>query len=192
MEQQDVASPDAGDEVQVPAPKDAVDPVLGSAVGAEDLDEDRMQVDPLEEGMDPPEGWSAADRYGINAREQREGESLDQRLSQEHPESDPHSVEAADGARPVDAEGSADTAVGEVPLPEGDDVGPDDMPGRGTGAPMSRQGRAADGAGGSMAQAVRTEGFDPPGPASAGTVDPDADPDTAPTGTGSTGEGETG
>uniref|UniRef100_UPI003C6E40FC hypothetical protein n=1 Tax=Saccharomonospora viridis TaxID=1852 RepID=UPI003C6E40FC len=177
MDRQDVPSPDAGDEVHVPDPQDAVDPILGSAVGAEDLDEDRMQTDPLEEGMDPPEGWSGADRYGTTAREQRDGESLEQRLWQERSETAPPSPGAAPGEDRAEVTGAADTEVTEVPLPEGDDVGPDEVPGRGTGEPMSRQGRAADQAGGSMAQAVRTEGFDPPGPASAGTVEPDADPD---------------
>ncbi|GAB3008535.1 hypothetical protein [Saccharothrix stipae] len=52
----------------------------------EQLDEDELGVDPLEEGVDPPEHWSGADRHGTTPREQREGETLDQRLAQEEPE----------------------------------------------------------------------------------------------------------
>lgn len=55
---------------------------------SEDLDEDRIGADPLEEGMEPPEGWAAADRHGTTANEQRSGESLDQRLAQEQPADD--------------------------------------------------------------------------------------------------------
>ncbi|GAA4385546.1 hypothetical protein GCM10023147_07410 [Tsukamurella soli] len=75
-----------GQRPEIPDPGDEVDPVFAAAVGAEDLDEDRPQRDPLEEGMDPPEGWSASDRVGVTSREQREGESLDDRLAQEEPE----------------------------------------------------------------------------------------------------------
>jgi hypothetical protein len=32
---------------------------------AEDLDEDRLRVDPLEQGMDPPEHWSGVTKYGM-------------------------------------------------------------------------------------------------------------------------------
>jgi len=35
---------------------------------AEDLDEDRLQLDPLEEGMDPPEHWSPEMEHGTTAR----------------------------------------------------------------------------------------------------------------------------
>ncbi|WP_210745024.1 hypothetical protein [Nocardia flavorosea] len=52
----------------------------------EQLDEDELAVDPLEEGMDPPDDWSAADRYATTPREQREGESLDDRLAEERPD----------------------------------------------------------------------------------------------------------
>jgi hypothetical protein len=63
----------------------AVDPQLDAAAtsSAEDLDEDRLGEDPLEEGMDPPESWSGA---ATTRTEQREGESLDDRLEQERPD----------------------------------------------------------------------------------------------------------
>lgn len=67
------------------------DPELPDAVGtdaaalsaSEKTDEDELRVDPLEAGMDPPERWAEADHYGMTPREQRAGESLDDRLRQE-------------------------------------------------------------------------------------------------------------
>jgi hypothetical protein len=56
---------------------------------AEDLDEDRLDADPLEEGMDPPEGWSEANRYGTTPYEQSQGEDLDRKLSAERPDVQP-------------------------------------------------------------------------------------------------------
>lgn len=50
---------------------------------AEDLDEDRLRLDPLEEGMDPPEHWSPAMEQGTTPREEREGQDLDHRLREE-------------------------------------------------------------------------------------------------------------
>jgi len=56
---------------------------------SEELDEDALRADPLEEGMDPPEQWSAAERFGTTATEQREGEDLDHRLAEEQPDVQP-------------------------------------------------------------------------------------------------------
>lgn len=53
---------------------------------SEQLDEDELATDPLEGGVEPPEGWSGADRFGTTPREQREGESLDARLAEEEPD----------------------------------------------------------------------------------------------------------
>jgi hypothetical protein len=62
----------------------------GAALSAaEDLDEDELQVDPLEKGMDPPEHWSGVDRWGTTSFEERQGEPLDQRLAQETPDVQP-------------------------------------------------------------------------------------------------------
>lgn len=71
------------------AATEGVNPDLTSTVSAEDLDEDHLARDPLEDGMDPPEDWSASDRTGTTAREQREGESLDEKLDQEIPDENP-------------------------------------------------------------------------------------------------------
>ncbi|MEJ7708006.1 MAG: DUF5709 domain-containing protein [Nocardioidaceae bacterium] len=47
---------------------------------------DRGTDDVLDEGYSPPERYSAAERFGNTAAEQREGETLDQRLAQEEPD----------------------------------------------------------------------------------------------------------
>jgi hypothetical protein len=69
---------------------DAAEPEILSAT--EGLDEDELAVDPLEEGVEPPEQWSAAERYGTTAEEVREGESLERKLSEEQPDVDPGEV----------------------------------------------------------------------------------------------------
>jgi len=43
--------------------------------------------DPLDRGVAPPERWSAAMRSGTTAAEQEDGESLDERLAEEEPDS---------------------------------------------------------------------------------------------------------
>ncbi|MDG3013764.1 hypothetical protein NVS88_04235 [Corynebacteriales bacterium D3-21] len=53
---------------------------------AEGLDEDTLALDPMEEGIEPPERWAEADKFGVTAGEQRRGETLDQRLAQEEPD----------------------------------------------------------------------------------------------------------
>ncbi|MBA2446095.1 MAG: hypothetical protein H0V49_12295 [Nocardioidaceae bacterium] len=47
---------------------------------------DRGTDDILDEGYSPPERYSAAERFGNTATEQREGETLDQRIAQEEPD----------------------------------------------------------------------------------------------------------
>jgi hypothetical protein len=42
--------------------------------------------DPLDQGVAPPERWSAAMRFGTTAEEQEDGESLDQLLAEEEPD----------------------------------------------------------------------------------------------------------
>lgn len=44
--------------------------------------------DVLDEGYSPAERWSAAESFGSTADEQRQGESLDQRIAQEEPDPD--------------------------------------------------------------------------------------------------------
>jgi hypothetical protein len=63
----------------------------------EQLDEDELAADPLEEGMDPPDHWSAADRYATPPREQREGEPVERRLAEEEPDIVPEGQRSAAG-----------------------------------------------------------------------------------------------
>jgi Family of unknown function (DUF5709) len=46
--------------------------------------------DPLDQGIAPPDRWSAGERFGTTAPEEQEGESLDRLLSEEEPERDPY------------------------------------------------------------------------------------------------------
>ncbi|GHF20821.1 hypothetical protein GCM10017786_63390 [Amycolatopsis deserti] len=73
---------------------DAVESDPAALSSAEDLDEDRLRVDPLEEGVEPPERYMASDRFGTTPNEEREGESLDGRLAQERPDVQPEDVPA--------------------------------------------------------------------------------------------------
>jgi hypothetical protein len=83
---------DTPDPVTPPQNTGAPDPVErdGAALSsAEDLDEDSLQQDPLEAGMDPPDEPTAVDRYGTTAQEQRTPRPLDDRLAEERPDVDP-------------------------------------------------------------------------------------------------------
>jgi len=48
--------------------------------------DDRGVDDVLDEGYSPPEKWSVLERFGNTPREEREGETLDERLSEEEPD----------------------------------------------------------------------------------------------------------
>ncbi|MER7959692.1 DUF5709 domain-containing protein [Streptomyces sp. NPDC096030] len=126
-----------GDDVYQPVYADGADHPDG------ELDPDNALGTPATEDMGEP-GYSPPDRprgvtrYGTTVREQREGESLDDRLAQESPD-----VAAPDGddigdlpdgeGEPVDAESGLSLA-GRLAVPAGgstttivaDDVGPDD------------------------------------------------------------------
>ncbi|MEH3139802.1 MAG: hypothetical protein PGN37_06385 [Mycobacterium kyogaense] len=52
----------------------------------EGTDSDEVRNDDGDEVVDPPESWSGADKFGMSAEEQRQGESLDQRLAEEVPD----------------------------------------------------------------------------------------------------------
>ena len=58
------------------------------------LDDDRVG-DPLDTGIVAADHWTAANRFGTTAAEERAGESLAQLLAQEEPDVDPY-AEAAD------------------------------------------------------------------------------------------------
>lgn len=87
---------------------DATETTANDLGGSDDLlspmegtDSDDVHNDDGDEVVDPPEGWSGVDKFGMSAEEQRQGESLDDRLGEEVPdvtESDVDPRDAADGA----------------------------------------------------------------------------------------------
>ena len=105
---------------------------------SQEQDEDtllgRETHDPLDEGLTAPERWSAGEGFGTTADEQVQGESFEQRLSQEEPDVDPEGewseddlddgeVGARRSGRLVDPEGG--NGVDHVSELVGDDVGID-------------------------------------------------------------------
>jgi hypothetical protein len=52
--------------------------------------------DPLDQGIAPPDRWSAGEGFGTTAPEEQEGESLDQLLAEEEPERDPYADDDED------------------------------------------------------------------------------------------------
>jgi|SRR5215469_2699447 len=62
--------------------------------------------DPLDRGVVPPERWSAGVRFGTTAEEEQEGESLDQHLAEEEPDT----AFDADEEEPENAAGNEDVA----------------------------------------------------------------------------------
>ncbi|OLF17199.1 hypothetical protein [Actinophytocola xanthii] len=110
---------------------DAVESDPAALNSAEDLDEDRLRVDPLEAGMDPPERWSGADKYGMTPYEQAHARPLEDRLAEEEPDVTEGNAPGGSGGNPTDAEVLTEA--------EG-------------------RGQASDEAGGSMAATQRTPG----------------------------------
>ena len=89
------------------------------------LDE-RGVDDILDEGYSPPEKWSVLEKFGNTAEEEREGESLDQKLAEEEPDpalqySDEDEDEVEPGATGTDLD--LDSGIDEQQL--GDDFGDD-------------------------------------------------------------------
>lgn len=69
----------SGNEMYDPAARDASDTLDGDPGD-----------DPLDQGIAPPDRWSAGEGFGTTAEEQEEGESLDGLLAEEEPEPDPY------------------------------------------------------------------------------------------------------
>lgn len=99
-----------GDEVYQPQPDSEVtdDSAL---MDPQDTLDDRGVDSVLDEGYSPPERPLEVDRTGTTASEQRRGETLDQRLAEELPDS------------PGPDEGAAD-GIGDAPGAEGEPVDP--------------------------------------------------------------------
>lgn len=104
------------DPPQDSGPPDPVETDPAALSSAEDLDEDRLRLDPLEAGMDPPEHWSAADRRGTTPWENAHPAPLDERLAEEQPDdtvdSDPATDEADEAALPPDTLSYDDEGLG--------------------------------------------------------------------------------
>jgi hypothetical protein len=66
----------------------------------ESTDSDDVLNDDGDEVVDPPDDWSAADKFGVSADEEREGESLDDRLAAEEPDV----IDSGDAVADADAE----------------------------------------------------------------------------------------
>jgi hypothetical protein len=117
----------------------------------EDYDEDNLRLDPLEAGMDPPEHWAQADKFGNTEREMREGEDLAHRLAEEQPD-----IAADDGDLPLDdtPDGELDSSVDDESYDQ-DAIAPDE-PHHPALSDAQRTGTSADEAGGSIAEELRT------------------------------------
>jgi hypothetical protein len=126
-------------------PPDQVETDPTALNSAEDLDEDRLRLDPLEEGMDPPEHWSAAMGHGTTANEQREGQELGDRLAEEEPDVPVVETEPRDEIDRMDARGELEAGRPDDGLPFGR-----------TDLPETRQGPSTEEAGESVARELRT------------------------------------
>ncbi|WP_026422008.1 hypothetical protein [Actinokineospora inagensis] len=111
----------------------------------ESLDEDNLRVDPLEEGIEPPEHWAEANRFGMTPAEARAGEDLDHRLAEEEPD-----VTVDDLPGPDSPLAELDDRIDEQTTV---DTPPEPTHPRHTDAEL--RGQAADEAGGSVADALR-------------------------------------
>jgi hypothetical protein len=69
----------ASDFLEEGGPDDTLNP-------SEATDSDEVRNDDGDAVVSPPDHWSEADKFGMTAREQREGESLDSRLAAEEPD----------------------------------------------------------------------------------------------------------
>lgn len=65
---------------------------------SEATDSDELRNDDGDIVVDPPESWSEADKFGMTAREAREGESLDDRIAAEEPDVTEAAAPAAQSA----------------------------------------------------------------------------------------------
>ena len=110
---------------------------------AEDLDEDRLRLDPLEEGMDPPERWSPAIDH-----DDAEHRGLDERLGEEQPDRRPR-PEPRDEVERMDADGE----LSGQPTDDGEVAFARDLE---TPSEVARNGLTADEGAGSVARDLRT------------------------------------
>jgi hypothetical protein len=152
MEQGDSPTPP-----QDTGPPDSVERDGAALSSAEDLDEDRLRVDPLEAGMDPPEGWAAADKYGVTPFEQAHPRPLSDRLAEEQPDVQPEPTTASEAVESTSHTNEGDVEPLDEPTgTEETDVDPAaDLDAEALAEAVGR-GQVADEAGGSVPSAMRT------------------------------------
>ena len=88
---------------------------------SESLDSDDLKNHGDDDVVDPPEHWAEADKFGTTHSEEREGESLDERIAEEVPDVQPEEQPEIPVAAAPDDE-LTEKLVDEVI----DDQGPDD------------------------------------------------------------------
>jgi hypothetical protein len=76
---------------------------------------DDLRSDPLDTGYSPPDYRPQNTRYGTTAEEQREGETLDQRLAEEEPDIQPGDEPESDFDR---SDNAADVRAGRLYAPD--------------------------------------------------------------------------
>jgi hypothetical protein len=88
---------------------------------SESLDSDEVRNADGDTVVDPPDAWAEADRFGVTANEQLEGESLESRLAEEEPDVFAEEL--------VDDPFTDDAVVADVPI-DGAVIDPELVPGR--------------------------------------------------------------
>ncbi|GAB2918620.1 hypothetical protein GCM10027047_15220 [Rhodococcus aerolatus] len=94
----------------------------------ESLDSDEIGERAGDDGVDAPDGWAGATKFGTTAEEQSEGESLDQKLAEERPDAPFEEDLPLPGAATPDAEldESVDQVVDDAEPAEDDEAISDD------------------------------------------------------------------
>ncbi|UVS79909.1 hypothetical protein [Actinokineospora sp. UTMC 2448] len=110
---------------------------------AESLDEESLDLDPLEAGVEPPERWAEATNHGTTPNEAREGESLDSKLAEEEPD-----IPVPDPEAPAEDADRLEGGPEEAPPVDRLHRPPTEAAGRG---------QSADEAGGSVAKSLRED-----------------------------------
>lgn len=91
---------------------------------SESLDSDELGENVGDGIAEPPDDWMAADRVGTTAQEERDGETLDQRLAEERPDITPLEQPDRPSAN-TDAE-DLDDSIDEIIVPgepaDGEDI----------------------------------------------------------------------
>jgi hypothetical protein len=153
-------TPDAPQDTGLP---DAAERDPAALNAAEDLDEDRIRVDPLEAGMDPPEHWTGVTKYGMTPHEESTPRPLADRLAEEVPEVEPEPPVSAGESGPdeqdvLDAENAPPPDGVEEVLDEDLTLGVSEAFDHEVAREAEERGQLSDEAGGSVPAAIRQPG----------------------------------